>query len=205
MGNRSVLVPRNRAATALVMTALLPLAVYAANPNPPAQVNTVVPQKATASASFAVNGAGSVTTRHPASLTRLTPLSEALDIVRHSIAPPLSIIVLWKPLNGAGIYANTPIGIDVAGKLKVGQILNLLTLSLSAGASSKIGYTVDGGVITISTTDTLAAPNLVTRVYDISDLVSPPRGMLSPRWASAWDTPAPPCSAAVTRVTPAAA
>jgi hypothetical protein len=107
-------------------------------------------------------------------LTRLTPLSEAIDILRHSITPPLSIIVLWKPLNSAGIYANTPIGIDVAGKLKVGQILNLLTLSLSAGSSSKIGYALDGGIITISTTDTLAAPNLVTRVYDISDLVSPP-------------------------------
>jgi hypothetical protein len=46
--------------------------------------------------------------------------------------------------------------------------------SLSAGASARLGYVVDKGVITISTTDALPTPKPVTRVYDISDLVAPP-------------------------------
>jgi hypothetical protein len=82
--------------------------------------------------------------------------------------------VLWRPLNSAGVYADTPIGIDGVAGLRASQILDLLALSLSAGASAKIGYVVDKGVITISTTDTLPTPKPVARIYDVSDLVAPP-------------------------------
>lgn len=109
-----------------------------------------------------------------ASLTRQTPLSEAINILRNSTTPPLNIIVLWRPLHNAGVYENTPIGIDGITGLRTGQYLDLLTLSLSAGASARIGYTVHKGAITLSTTDTLPAPKSVARVYDISDLVAPP-------------------------------
>lgn len=117
--------------------------------------------------------------RSPATFTRETPLREAIDILRNSTTPPLKIIVLWKPLSSAGIYENTPIGIDGTARLRVGQCLELLTLSLSAGASAKIGYVIDQGVIIISTTDALPAPKPVARIYDISDLVAP-RGQYSP-------------------------
>jgi hypothetical protein len=102
-------------------------------------------------------------------------LSEAVEILRNSTTPPLPIVVLWKQLaDGAGVYRETPIGLDGLTGLGAGRCLDLLMLSLSAGASAKLGYIVDGGVITISTTDTLPAPKRITRVYDISDLVAPP-------------------------------
>jgi len=113
--------------------------------------------------------------RSTASLTPQTPFREAIDILRNSTAPPLTIVVLWKQLaDGAGIYRETPIGLDGLAGLRAGQCLDLLMLSLSAGASAKLGYVVDKGVITISTTNALPAPKPVTRVYDISDLLAPP-------------------------------
>jgi hypothetical protein len=102
-------------------------------------------------------------------------LSEALDFLRNSTTPPLLIIALWKPLgDSAGIQRDTPIGIDGGTGLRVGQLLDLLMLSLSAGAPAKIGYVVDKGVITISTVDTLPTARSVARLYDISDLVAAP-------------------------------
>jgi hypothetical protein len=113
--------------------------------------------------------------RSPAALTPQTPFSEAIDILRDSTTPPLPIVVLWKQLaDGAGVYRETPIGLDGMAGLRAGQCLDLLMLSLSAGASAKLGYVVNQGVITISTTDALPAPKPITRVYDISDLVAPP-------------------------------
>jgi len=109
------------------------------------------------------------------SLTRQTPFGQAVDILRNSTTPPLNIVVLWKPLaDSAGIHRDTPIGMDGVSGLRAGQILDLLTLSLSAGASAKIGYTIDKGIITISTVDTLPTPKPVVRVYDISDLIAAP-------------------------------
>jgi hypothetical protein len=102
------------------------------------------------------------------------PLGEAIDILRNCTAPPLNIIVLWRSLDSAGVYRDTPIGIDGLPGLRVRQYLDMLALSLSAGASDKIGYAVHGGVITIGTTTALPAPRFETRVYDIRDLTAPP-------------------------------
>jgi hypothetical protein len=102
-------------------------------------------------------------------------LGEAIDMLRHATTPPLNIVVLWKHLgDSAGIYRDTPIGVDGFPGLRVGQALDMLVLSLSAGASARIGYAVSGGVVTISTVDTLPPRKPVARVYDISDLVAPP-------------------------------
>lgn len=112
--------------------------------------------------------------RTPASFTPEMPLSEAIDILRNCTNPPLSIVVLWRSLDGAGIYRDTPIGIDGLPGLRVGQYLDALVLSLSAGALDKIGYSIHGGVITIATTAALPVSRYTTRVYDISDLTAPP-------------------------------
>jgi hypothetical protein len=102
------------------------------------------------------------------------PLSEAITILRTCTTPPLNLVVLWRDLDNAGIYRDTPIGIDGIPGLRVGQYLDLLVLSLSAGAADKIGYSVHQGVITIATTSSLPAPRHVTRVHDVRDLVAPP-------------------------------
>jgi hypothetical protein len=108
------------------------------------------------------------------------PLGEAIDILRNCTTPPLNIVVLWRSLDSVGIYRDTPIGIDGLPGLRLGQYLDLLVLSLSAGTSDKIAYTVHGGIITIGVITVLPAPRQVTRIYDISDLTAPPANYTLP-------------------------
>jgi len=158
----------------LSLAALLPLVARAADPKARSPAGAPA-EKAKAPAPLPPNQPKAAVARGTASLTPQTPFSETIDILRHSTTPPLNIIVLWKQLaDGAGVYRETPIGLDGLSGLRAGQCLDLLMLSLSAGASARLGYVVDKGVITISTTDTLPAPKPVTRVYDVSDLVAPP-------------------------------
>jgi hypothetical protein len=112
--------------------------------------------------------------RGSASFTPSMPFSEAIDILRNATTPPVNIVVLWRDLENAGVYRDTPIGIDGVPGLKVGQCLDLLTASLSAGASVKIGYVVRNGAVVVATVDGLPAPQKMARVYDISDLVAEP-------------------------------
>jgi len=112
--------------------------------------------------------------RTPASFTRDMPLSEAIDILQNCTTPLLPIVVLWRDLDGAGIYHDTPIGIDGIPGLRLSQYLDMLVLSLSAGASTEIGYRVHRGVIMIASTPALPVSKQITRVYDIRDLTSPP-------------------------------
>ena len=170
MSGRNPLAAFRSATLVLAAVALMPTAIPAADSRVSAEQGKTRVQTTAPASNPPRPAAG----RSTAAFTRQTPFSEAIDILRHSTTPPLGIVVLWKPLNSAGIYENTPIGIDGMGKLRVSQVLNLLTLSLSAGASAKVGYAVDNGVIIISTRDTLTPPKPVTRIYDISDLVAPP-------------------------------
>jgi len=111
---------------------------------------------------------------NPASFTPEMPFGEAIDILRRSTRPPLNIVVLWREIgDNAGVYRDTPIGIDGVKGLRLGQYLDLLLLSVSAGASARLGYTVEKGMVVIGTTDTLPVKR-VTRVYDVSDLVAEP-------------------------------
>lgn len=161
---------------ALSVAALLSPMARAADPKTRPQAGTPAKkEKAETPAPLPPSQPKPAAARSPASFTPQTPVSEAIDILRNSTTPPLTIIVLWKQLaDGAGVYRETPIGIDGLSGLRAGQCLDLLMLSLSAGASARLGYVVDKGVITISTTDALPVPKPVTRVYDISDLVAPP-------------------------------
>ncbi len=162
---------------ALLALASLCVAASAADPNTSSEPNAPSPKKkpvVQASATPAHQPQRPVR-RTPASFTPEMPFSEAIDILRHCTTPPLNIVVLWKDVgDNAGVYRDTPIGIDGVPGLRVGQYLDLLVLSLSAGAAAKISYVVQGGAITIGTTDALPAPRKVTRVYDVSDLVAEP-------------------------------
>lgn len=159
-----------QAALALGVAALLPALAWAAVPDsraPNGKTDTQTTARPTSQPSPSAS-------RGPGSLTRQTPLGEAIEILRNSTTPPLNIIVLWKPLEDAGIRRDTPIGIDGVAGLRVGRYLDLLTLSLSAGASARIGYVVEGGVITISTVRSLPVRKPVVQLYYIADLAAPP-------------------------------
>ena len=176
MSSRIRFVTIRKAMLVVGLAALLPPAAHAANPKArppataPAQKEKTNPPASRPSSQPKPAGA-----RNTATLTPQTSFSEVIDILRNSTTPPLTIIVLWKQLaDGAGVYRETPIGLDGLAGLRVGQCLDALMLSLSAGASARLGYVVNKGVITISTTDALPTPRQITRVYDISDLVAPP-------------------------------
>lgn len=163
----------------LAAAVALPGITHAADPNRPRHANfPVVKQNVAvgAPAQTPRKPPSRPATPTPASFTPQMPLGEAVDILRNCTTPPLNIVVLWRSLDSAGIYRDTPIGIDGQPGLRVGQYLDLLVLSLSAGALDQIGYTIHGGVITIGTTTVLPARRQITRVYDISDLVAPPAG-----------------------------
>ena len=111
----------------------------------------------------------------PSNFTPDMPFIEAINILRNTTIPPLNIIVLWKNLEAADIYRDTPIGIDGASGVPLRTHLKLLLMSLSAGSTEKLGYVVDGGAIIISTESTLPK-KMRTQIYDITDLVGTPAG-----------------------------
>jgi len=163
--------------SALAVSALVPVTVYAGDPNASSEPN-VAPankKKVVQKPQVPPSRPAQPGRRTPASFTPQMPFSEAMEILRNCTTPPLNIVVLWRDLaDNAGVYRETPIGIDGVPGLRVGQYLDLVVLSLSASASAKISYVVQNGVITIGTTDALPARKKVTRVYDVSDLVAEP-------------------------------
>ncbi|MGN6504117.1 MAG: hypothetical protein ACTHM6_01000, partial [Tepidisphaeraceae bacterium] len=79
-----------------------------------------------------------------------------------------NIFVNWKALEVAGIDRNAPVTLRLRN-VKFSKVLKTILDSVSGGSASKLGYTVDEGVITISTQEDLAS-NVETVTYDIRDL-----------------------------------
>ncbi len=89
-----------------------------------------------------------------------------------------NIFVNWKALEAAGIDRNTPVSVNLhdAPFSKV-----LTTVLASVGGTANLSYTVDDGVITISTKDDLNStvpPRIAT--YDIRDLLIQPDNVPPP-------------------------
>jgi tetratricopeptide (TPR) repeat protein len=101
------------------------------------------------------------------------PLSEAIEQIKGSVDPPLKIVVLWRDLlDNATIEPTTEINMDGIPAVRLGTALENLLKAVSTGLT-ELGYVVENGLITIATVDTLPS-KMVTRVYDITDLVSEP-------------------------------
>ncbi len=109
----------------------------------------------------------------PSSLRPEIPLREALDILSRSTNPPLNIVVKWKELDeSADITPDTPIGMNGLTKVSLKTHLNVLLMTLST-ETAQLGFVVEGNVIIIGIKETLPK-KLVTRTYDIADIVAPP-------------------------------
>ena len=79
-----------------------------------------------------------------------------------------NIFVNWRALEAAGIDRNAKVSVrlkDVA----FGKALDTILKSVG-GDAVKLAYAVDQGVITVSTAEDLGQ-NVITRVYDVRDLV----------------------------------
>ena len=92
--------------------------------------------------------------------------SDVIDFLRD--VTTANIFVNWRALETAGIDKNAP----VTARLKDVKFSKALTTILAdvGGGTVKLGYTIDEGVITISTEEDLSK-NVATRVYDIRDLI----------------------------------
>lgn len=113
-------------------------------------------------------------TASPSSFKPDMPFSEAIDILRNSTVPPLNIAVLWKDLQeNADILRETPIGMDGLSGVPLRTHLKVLLRSVSGGSVEKLGFVVEDGVIIIATQGSLPK-KMVTRIYDVTDLVSEP-------------------------------
>ena len=125
--------------------------------------------------------------------------SDVIDYLRD--VSGANIFVNWKSLESAGVDPKTPITARLRD-IKLSKALNVL-LDGASGGSGKLGYAVDAGVITITTTDDLAK-NVVVRVYDIRDLlvIAPDFQMNEPATAIAAPGPATHPSAPTTRPAP---
>ena len=117
-----------------------------------------------------------------------TTFSEAIDILRNSTEPPLKIVVLWKDLSeNAYVEPDTPIKIDGVSGIRLRTGLELVLRSVYSGFA-ELGYVVKGGVIIIATKESLP-DRMVTRVYDISYLLSQPDHFgfgFAPGMAAGW-------------------
>jgi type II secretory pathway component GspD/PulD (secretin) len=109
-------------------------------------------------------------------LTQLTPempLSEAIEILKNSVDPPLKIFVNWLDLyDNADIDQTTPINMDPISAVPLKKALSLLLEAVSGGFVN-INFVVEGGVITIATAESLPS-EMETLVYDVTDLIGRP-------------------------------
>ncbi|HSW02797.1 MAG TPA: hypothetical protein VLI39_21715 [Sedimentisphaerales bacterium] len=111
-------------------------------------------------------------------ITQTTPAGEAFEILRRSIDPPLNIVVLWRDLmENANIESSSPVDFDGPPSIRLGTALDNMASALSdplAGPDYRVDYVINRGVVTVATREGLPAKKMETRVYDVSDLVSPP-------------------------------
>jgi Flp pilus assembly secretin CpaC/tetratricopeptide (TPR) repeat protein len=110
-------------------------------------------------------------------LSNLTPtmsFTDVLNELKNSVDPPLQIQPNWKDLlENADVVPTTPANMESLPSVKLRKALEVLLAGVSTADISEVGYIVDEGIIVIATTDSLPL-NLVTRVYDITDLVGQP-------------------------------
>ena len=92
--------------------------------------------------------------------------SDVMDFLRD--VSGANIFVNWKALETAGIDRTAPVTLKLRN-IKFSKALTLI-LNNVGGGTVALGYTIDEGVISISTQDELAK-NTITRVYDIRDLI----------------------------------
>jgi len=96
-----------------------------------------------------------------------TPLSEAFDIIKNSVDPPLTIVVLWRDLyDNAEIEPTTEINLDGLPAVPLQRGIDSLLKAVAGGFGEKIGFVIQDGVITIATVLSLPT-TLETRVYEV--------------------------------------
>jgi beta-lactamase regulating signal transducer with metallopeptidase domain len=132
------------------------------------------------------------------------PLDEAIARLREISGA--NIFVNWKAIERAGVDRTKTISVRLYN-IKFAKALDIILQSASGPErKARLEYTIDEGVITISTPEDLSK-NVLTRVYDIRDLIqvipnfddAPDLRLRSSQAATAPALPAPPPTLPATR------
>lgn len=95
-----------------------------------------------------------------------TPIETAFE--RFERASGTNVMVLWKALNQAGVFADATVSI----RLRDASYAKILTAMLESLQSTQpLGWKIDEGTVKVSSADDIARGDLSTRTYDIRDLL----------------------------------
>jgi type II secretory pathway component GspD/PulD (secretin)/tetratricopeptide (TPR) repeat protein len=100
--------------------------------------------------------------------------SDAIDRIRADSG--LNIFANWNALQQYGITRDQEVTVPRMTNVSWRQVLEMLLKQVSAslGGVTQLDWTIEGGVLTISTSDDLnQSANMRTQVYDIGDLLMP--------------------------------
>jgi hypothetical protein len=91
-----------------------------------------------------------------------TPVSEAIEVLKNAVQPPLEIVALWKDLEEwAGTLPSSPIQIDGMSSVRLGTALDLLLKGISDPLpnSSPVVHRIKDNVIVIGTSNAMGMPS----------------------------------------------
>jgi hypothetical protein len=96
---------------------------------------------------------------------------EAMDYLRAKTTPPMPITVMWPDLEeNAFVDPDKPIGVDGFGVMELRKALQIILRSVSVGSPSELEYVVDGGMITIATTQMGLSLRKYQEVYHLDEV-----------------------------------
>ena len=95
------------------------------------------------------------------------PFSDVVNLLRRETGA--NIVVNWNALANAGVQKQTPISLQLSN-VPFEKILSLVLQEAAGSGGTPLAYSIDQGVITISTKSQLAQ-QMVIRLYNISDLL----------------------------------
>ena len=95
------------------------------------------------------------------------PFNSVVNLLRQQTGA--NIVVNWNALANAGVQKQTPISLTLRN-VPFEKVLTLVLQQAQGSGGTQLGYSISGGVLTISTNDQLAQQK-TTRVFDIQDLL----------------------------------
>ncbi|MDI6449882.1 hypothetical protein [Anaerobaca lacustris] len=87
-------------------------------------------------------------------LTPQMPFSEAIELLKNAVEPPLPIVVLWKELQQlSGIEPATPIGMDGLPQVRLETALKTVIEAVGGGQRPAVSYQIDNDVVVVRLKD----------------------------------------------------
>ncbi len=96
------------------------------------------------------------------------PFREAME--RFADAHQMNIEVNWKDMAAAGIDPQAPVTLNMPQEVTLRKAIEM-TLNQAGGVGSKLGFAVQGGVMTVATQHWLDHENIFQATYNIEDLL----------------------------------